>query len=748
MPGGGRGGNGQRAPWSGAAPQRTLQERFDALEQLVLGLREGGGTGDGEGQRRGGGMGGRGQGGDGGGGGGKGTARAAVGSSRGRPGDWACSACSAFPCFARASICFRCGAPRVGGQGSGSPQPKGKGKSGTLSTRDAAAPAYLGPVGANGSKPLLGRRGAGPQAGGIGGGQSPVVEASPTFRRPGSSLAAKAEQERNEGGLGKEQRPLSPTAGSDATATTGATAAAAAPASLPPRPPIPTANRWAALDGPGDDVDEDGGGAAGMDLDGDEEEVSGGTTEAAGQGEQFGGEEEPGPADLRREWDKLCALCRRLERDGEDVPQSVLASVREQRDAAERRWRAAKPPQPLHKRLRWAEAELREAETKELARQRELEEHLAITARRTAELEQRLSVDRARTERRRSVLRSLQGREAHSRCPATEAATRIALQGISDDIAPVLASAVASLGEEAADTRQGLRQAVQALSQVQEVLREAAAAATENRRPAGLLGAAVGTCGDGGPAGERAGGDGDEDHDGDPSLPGAKGTSQRWTRVGPGGQWKKARTLDSSSSSSAAADEARRLLQQHGVGCGLGSADRGTGDEAAYTNDLGEAARRAEQAAQRQLQESLDRQQAPRDPRQLQEEEAQRQQRAQQQQLELQRHLAAVEQAAAARAAEEARQREDMVARMSPADLARAAEVHAQQLAVGAHAFGSQPASQVAGLVHQSIVQEAAQEAAQGGCGAEEEYLMSLSPEEFARWDRNRQGGDNGECPW
>ncbi len=195
------------------------------------------------------------------------------------------------------------------------------------------------------------------------------------------------------------------------------------------------------------------------------------------------------------------------------------------------------------------------------------------------------------------------------------------------------------------------------------------------------------------------------------------------------------------------------MLQLQGGERGLGtsilaSITTDTCNDAAYTNDIGEAMRRAEQAAQKQLQESLERQQAPKDPRQLQDEEAQRHQRRQQQQLELQKHQAAVEQAAAARAAEEVRQREEMVARMSPADLARAAEAHAQQLAVGAHAFGSQPASQVAGLVHQSLVHEAAQEAARDGCGADEEYLMSLSPEEFAQWDRSRQGGDDGACPW
>ncbi len=174
----------------------------------------------------------------------------------------------------------------------------------------------------------------------------------------------------------------------------------------------------------------------------------------------------------------------------------------------------------------------------------------------------------------------------------------------------------------------------------------------------------------------------------------------------------------------------------------------GAHDDAANTNDLGEAMRRAEQAAQRQFREAVERQQGSEDVERLREEEIQRSQRMLQQQVEMQKHQAAIEQMATERAAEEARQREDMLSRMSPADLARAAEMHAQQMAVGAHAFGSQTAAQAAGAVHQAIVHEAAREATQDGCGADEDYLMSLSPEEFARWDRSRQGGDNGACPW
>ncbi len=771
MPAGGRNGGGQRAPWAGAAPQKSLQERFDALEQVVRELRGGGGSGGGGEQRRGVGKGGQTLGGGGGGGLGKGAASSAYGGNRGRPGDWTCGSCGAFPCFARAARCYLCHAPRTAGPGV-PPQQRG-GKGGGPLARSPAVPSYLGPIGANGSRPLLGRRGADEQAaGGQGRGQAPTADVSPTFRVPGASAAARVEQQRREQGTlhqDSAQQPQQRT--TDTTTTAGTATATATPHSaLPVASPVPqiqTANRWAALDEAGDDDGEEDD-ATIMECDDDGDGGGGDAAVGAGGGAPQAGEADPTPAELRHEWEKLCATYRRLEREG-DVPPSVMAAVRTQREAAERRWRAAKPVQPLHKRLRWAEAELKEAETREMARQRELEDHLSAAARRTAEIERRLAVDRARTERKRSVLQGLQGREAVARCPASEAAARIALQGIADDIAPAITAAMASLGDAPTATHQGLRHAAQALAGVQEVLREAAAAAAESRQPTGLLGGALGIArediGDGpaGGRGERDHGGGSEGGAGNAGPPSEECGRQGWTRVGPGGQWKKART------SAAMVEEARLILQARGGERSLGSdglpptategradggaaggsgRDDGHDDDATRTNDLGEAARRTELAARRQIQEAADRQRQHSDPRQLLEEETARQQRAQQQQIEMQKHQAALEAAAAARAAEERRQREELVARMSPEDLAAAAEAHAQQLAVGAHAFGSQPASHVAGLVHQARVHGAVQEVERSGGDADPEFLMSLSPEEFARWDQDRQGGDNGSCPW
>ncbi len=143
--------------------------------------------------------------------------------------------------------------------------------------------------------------------------------------------------------------------------------------------------------------------------------------DADGDGEDEG--EELDEAALKRDWLAHCAACRLLEKDGR-APQQLVAEAKAQRDSAERGWRAAKTPHPLSKRLRWAEAELRDAEAKELARRSELEAHLAQAERRTKELEERLGIDAARTARKREAVERLhrEGAGCQARPPAERAA--------------------------------------------------------------------------------------------------------------------------------------------------------------------------------------------------------------------------------------------------------------------------------------------------------------------------------------
>jgi membrane protein involved in colicin uptake len=155
----------------------------------------------------------------------------------------------------------------------------------------------------------------------------------------------------------------------------------------------------------------------------------------------------------------------------------------------------------------------------------------------------------------------------------------------------------------------------------------------------------------------------------------------------------------------------------------------------ADTNDLAEAARRDQAIAHQQVLLAQPQQGQQPSEAQRQQEEAQRAQRQLQHQEELQRHLAAMQQAAERRAEQEARDRERLIASLSPQELAQAAELQAQQSAVGALAFGSQPASEAAGLVHQANARRIAGEAAAAGVQVDVAQLVGMSPEALAEWD-------------
>ncbi len=460
-------------------------------------------------------------------------------------------------------------------------------------------------------------------------------------------------------------------------------------------------------------------------------------------------------AALKREWTAHCVACRLLEKDGR-APHQLVAEARLQRDSAEKRWRAARTPHPLSKRLRWAESELREAETKEQAHRAELEEHLAQAERRTKALEERLAIDAARTARKREALACLhrEGAGGQLRPPAERAAI-IAATGISMDVAPALLSAIEKLGtpanEEQEATWRELQLAAVSLSRVEEVLREGV------QTPAACGGPSLYNIGDDGDDdGHRGGEDvigtdggskaGGGTGAGDAGRPPAAAAVPRWTKAPNNGPWRRA------DSSAAAVQGAREALRRRTEGTSAANVDQSTRangrDEppaepavqsSSTTNDLAEAERRDREAAQKQWHEAQQHQARDKDAAQLQQEEDLRQQREQRRKEELQRHQAEAQRAAEERAAEETRQRELLIANMSPEQLALAAEVHAQQAAIGAKVFGTQEAAQMAGLAHQAHIQRALQEAEERGRRADTDHLMSLSPEEFAQWNRDRQ---------
>ncbi len=570
----------------------------------------------------------------------------------------------------------------------------------------------------------------------------------PTARVPNASVAARAATRATDGlhGTGAQgqhrQRPSSPSPRTDAegfqevqrrgSMRTWADVAATPPANSGGPPAVDVKNSWEALDdametsdgetgrrdgGDGDDDHEATTGHAGRD---DEDAVDADDSRAdAGRG---GAGTDADAERLRQLWNERCAAVRRLERDAQGFPPELLEAAKAQRDAAEQRWRAARRPHPLHKRLRWAEADLREAEAKQRAHQEELEIHLEQTAQRTRELRERLRVDEARTARKQQALLALQREGALHLSQGSERAARVAIQGLGGDIVPALGAIIRQLGDADEPVRRDLRLLAASLGRVEAVLRDGTEQDVASRQPACFNiaeedadGAAGANGGDGGEGSRRD--DGDSDNATGTTHPNGEAKSTRWTKQAENAPWRK----EMGTTSAEAVEEARRrvrartggsdaaerredgMLGDEGRGHGAHAADlMGAGADPSRTNDLAEAARRQQAAAHLQIQQVQARQQTLADAQQQQEEEARRQQRAQSQQDELRRHQIAFQQAAEARAAEEERQRAELLARLTPEELARAAELHAQTTAIGAQVFGTPAAAQLAGLVQQS----------------------------------------------
>ncbi len=693
----------------------------------------------------------------------------------GRPGDWACTECHAFPCFARTSSCFRCQAPRPASAAGGYRAQRGR-DSGSIA-RPTGASSYLGPVGADGARPMVLRR------------ASDAVTTSPTSRAPGASVAARSQaapaghdfsdpgrgaQQQQQQGHQQQQRQqhpgvdgFKPVQGRGATAMSYAAAAAAAPPAA--RPSVATANSWSAL-AEEEEREQDVaaemangvGGAAGQrdvvmqDHQGAEADADAAPGVTLAENDDAGGAD-LSEAQLKQAWLSHCAAVRLLERDGRAVPAELLAAAKEQREAAERKWRGAKRPHPLHKRLRWAEGELRDAQAKEDSRRNELAEHNAQAAAKAKDIEARLAVDEARTARKRAALQMLQREAAIPLSHQSERAARMAVAGLGGDIAPALSAIIGRLGSDEHGLRGDLQVLATSIQRVENVLREAAEGDLVARQPARFD---IGDAADDDDGADPGKGPGDDDgrdsRDAATAGPPAAATVPRWTKPSAGAPWKRV------ASSVDAVEEARRIVGRMGESSSASSASAAAaanvGDDTvmdphaitldpaalalrrgADTNDLAEAERRDRALAELQVLRAHQRQQQQLPQPQCDQQEAERQRRHQAQQDEMHRHQAELEKAAAARAAEDARQREELVARMSPQELARAAELHAQQSAVGAAAFGTQAASQMAGLVHQAHARQVA--AAVHSEEDEEEInrLMAMSPEELARHDQEQQ---------
>ncbi len=765
-----------------AAQARRIAE----LERQLAAARGRSTGGDGDGGNRGarGGPGGRGDGGgiagtyiDGGfrGGGGGGSTRA-------RPGDWACPNCSFFPCFGRSSTCFRCGARRAGGgaggqrQGGAGDRPPWRGDRGTGG----------GPIGADGKRPLLGGRGAqlaaprreGPP-------QATAAVASAAAAGPGMGRQAIATGPAPPGGAaagggwrlrvgGSANAALRASEAEDAdgfrqvlgrgAAVAGGVAAAASPAAAAASAPPwrVAAAGTAEVGGDGDvsleeveEVDDDfSGDMAEGDWWGEDEEMEGGGIASAGTDE---GGEQRSVAELRQEWDAAAEAVRVLERHGRRFPDRVIEAARMERDEAERAWRAARRPHPLHKRLRWAEAALNAAIAKQRANREEAEAYAAEVERQRERMARRAEEDDARVRKRRARLDELREEEVGEseaagggqQVDVGARAMHEAADGIAS-VAPRVAAIIEGITDIAA--KEALQATLVTLTNVHGGLQSAAAAAGGGRiarpswartvpwaeededrragwacrRPSPIVVAAAGVpaapktdgCtgsgGGGGAASARprwSGVRGTEKSGGHPAAKRAawadetEGTLIDTTSRPAEGSAAAGGELPASSAE--AADRARQaVLRWDAEQAAKVAADAGAAAAAAQAAADAAAAELAgaRADADRRADETIRQQQA----KVAEAEERQRE--------------------------EERRQREQLIANMSDEERRRAETLHLQQQAVAASGFGTAGAVELAGRVFGARVMEVVDLVRANGVTADPQYLQALSPEKLEEY--------------
>ncbi len=674
-----------------------------------------------------------------------------------RPGDWRCGSCGAYPCWARTVRCFKCRAPRPEGprgaaSGGGGGRPGGSAGASLASTR---ADEYLGPRGAYGNRPLLGRRGsaqpapAPPGAGAVGG------QARETQRRDDGQQRPRRAPISDEDGFQTVTRHVRPRVG-DALPN-GASAAAgvaggggehgrpASWAEVARRPMQAVADDVNDLrNGDGDDMDrDDGDEAPRADVrpgdrrsDSDAEEVEAGEDE---EDEDVDGEHEEGAAEvceeeLRRAWEEAKAACRQLER-AEGMPHAVVDAARRHRDEAEENWRAARRPHPLHKRLRWAQRDLDAAIAKQQAHQAEMDRALEEMAQRKRALEERAEADKLRTERKRRALQALHddGAPPPTTSTACEDAAKAAVVGIQSELGPTLCG-VADRLECGSPEWQELQTAMAALHQVQGLLQ---GACTEVEAVRAATGDQTGDGDDdqrwqrrqqpqqqrqtaGGPTRFDIGDDAEPKcQDATDVVPnraasseGAGGTGRpaapavRWagpSRVAAdrwgGPAWRKTRH----------ADGAQVEKPPAAAGTLPATTAAGAGGAPTHTSAAAkEEARRQLEVHKAQLVEA---------------------QRAAAQAAEAAETVKRAQEAVARAEAEEAqrleREKLEAAARMSPAERRMAEDLHAQQAAIAAAGFGTEQAARGANLVQQA----AAGIRSGGGDGVDD--IMAMSPEQW-----------------
>ncbi len=285
-------------------------------------------------------------------------------------GDWKCDCCGAYPVWADRVRCFKCGSARDGG---GTGKGNGKGKSTTGPSPTHRVPGTSVAAGGNLGKPLAtvpmhanswasvaarGRAhpgGGGPAAGAAQGN----MQASVCGERPGGKGVASNSEP---GGKGTPGSRTSAAGGAGVSCTFSSSSCVspapptASSASSPSQQPVGDrcargsgqppggAQRAAAADASrplwADTVDDD---EDGLDVD------------YVGE---LDGEGEEDTDKLREAYHGACAFLKRLRAKNLGASEEIIAVATRQRDDAERRWRASKPPPPTSLRLARASSSL------------------------------------------------------------------------------------------------------------------------------------------------------------------------------------------------------------------------------------------------------------------------------------------------------------------------------------------------------------------------------------------------------
>ncbi len=340
-----------------------------------------------------------------------------------------CYSCGRFREAAQVSV--KGGARRWNGGGLG-----GKGK--PMGTIGGGSQWYGGPIGAGGSRPMLGGRGQNPPAGpGTKGGGRDIPH-MPTGDGKGPTYAAMASKANGSKGAKGDWNVQGPAATDLGKGQADATAAKGGPAGAtwgrpkkvfdscgyelvqPRRVRIGGgANDGGVQTTQGQTGDGSGERPATMqakcrwsDADSDDDGECEEDPCDEDEGDGAGGEDDwtTDPRQLRATFEEHARAVKGLERAGGFGP--ALETMRLARDEAERKWREAKTPAPLPKRLLWAEAKLQKAQSALTRARLQLEQFDEEAERRRAEYLNRVGEAESWCKWRREQLESIHNEAA------------------------------------------------------------------------------------------------------------------------------------------------------------------------------------------------------------------------------------------------------------------------------------------------------------------------------------------------